>query len=55
MTPIAIVVLVGALVLVWGGLAASIVFLARRPEVAAYPDGGFDDHREDAAPIIHDT
>ncbi|QBR75037.1 MetS family NSS transporter small subunit [Microbacterium sediminis] len=49
MTPIAILFLVIATVLVWGGLVASIVFLARRPEVASYPDGGIahDDRDED--------
>lgn len=37
MTPVAIVILVVALVVVWGGLIASTVFLLRRPEVAEYP------------------
>jgi len=47
MTPIAIVFFVIAAVLVWGGLAASIVFLARRPEVSAYPDGGLEPDERD--------
>lgn len=55
MTPLAIVFLVLAIVIVWGGLVASTVFLRRRPEVAEYPGGGTDDHREDHAPIEHDT
>lgn len=55
MTPIAIVVLIAALIILWGGLAASIVFLRRQPEVASYPPAGLDDHREDDAPVIHDT
>lgn len=40
MTPIAICVLVGALVVIWGGLVASAVFLARKPEIDVYPAGG---------------
>ena len=42
MTPIAICFLTIALVVIWGGLIASAVFLSRRPEVAAYPTGGED-------------
>lgn len=42
MTPIAIVFLVLAIVIVWGGLVGSIVFLARRSELAEYPAGGED-------------
>lgn len=42
MTPIAITMLVVAAVLVWGGLVASIIFLARRGEVEQYPAGGED-------------
>lgn len=42
MTPIAIVFLVIALVIIWGGLIASIVFLSRQGEVARYPEGGQD-------------
>ncbi|WP_194408730.1 methionine/alanine import family NSS transporter small subunit [Microbacterium cremeum] len=55
MTPIAIVFLLLAVVLVWGGLLASALYLRRHPEPASYPPGGVDDHREDAAPIEHDT
>ncbi|GAA1757956.1 methionine/alanine import family NSS transporter small subunit [Agromyces humatus] len=55
MTPIAIVFLVLAIVLVWGGLIASVLFLRSRPELEQYPAGGDDDHREDDAPIIRDT
>lgn len=49
MSGIAILFFVIAAVLVWGGLAASIVFLLRRPEVASYPPGGLegDDRDED--------
>jgi hypothetical protein len=39
MTGIAITFFIIAAVLVWGGLVASIVFLARRPQVETYPDG----------------
>ncbi|WP_125099784.1 methionine/alanine import family NSS transporter small subunit [Leucobacter chromiireducens] len=42
MTPIAIAFLILALVIIWGGLIASTVFLMRRPEVAEYPAGGED-------------
>jgi hypothetical protein len=55
MTPIAIVFLIVAILVVWGGFVASVVFLARRPERTDYPEGGLDDHREDDAPAIHDT
>ena len=55
MTGIAITFLLLALVLVWGGLIASILFLRSRPELATYPAGGDDDHREDDAPSIRDT
>ncbi|UTX52228.1 MetS family NSS transporter small subunit [Leucobacter aridicollis] len=42
MTPIAVTFLVLALTIIWGGLIASTVFLGRRSEVAAYPEGGED-------------
>ncbi|GAA2916410.1 hypothetical protein JOD62_002658 [Microbacterium keratanolyticum] len=54
MTPIAIAVLCGSITLLWGGLIASAVFLARRPEVDIYPFGGYDDGREDEL-VHHDT
>lgn len=43
MTPIAIVFLVLAFAVVWGGLIASAIFLARRPEVAEYPADPVED------------
>lgn len=55
MTGLAILFLVISLIIVWGGLAASIVFLARRPDVDRFPPGGEDDERVDAAPVIRDT
>ena len=55
MTPLAIVFLLISIVLVWGGLLVSSLFLRRRPEVSEYPVGGVDDHREDAGIIEHDT
>ncbi|WP_447943224.1 methionine/alanine import family NSS transporter small subunit [Microbacterium aurum] len=55
MTGIAILFLALSIVIVWGGLLASVLFLARRPELAEYPPGGTDDHREDAGLIEHDT
>lgn len=42
MTPVAVLFLVLALLVVWGGLIASAVFLVRRPELAEYPPGGED-------------
>jgi hypothetical protein len=55
MTPVAIAFLILAIVIVWGGLIASALYLRRRPERARYPAGEIDDHREDDAPIIRDT
>ncbi|MCP2637085.1 methionine/alanine import family NSS transporter small subunit [Microbacterium sp. HD4P20] len=55
MTPLAITFLVLAVVVVWGGLVASTLFLRRRPDVAEYPPGAPDDHRQDDAPVVHDT
>ncbi|NYE19808.1 methionine/alanine import family NSS transporter small subunit [Microbacterium immunditiarum] len=55
MTGLSFIFLILAIVLVWGGLVASAIFLARRPEVGSYPSGGTDDHREDAGIIEHDT
>lgn len=40
MSGLALLFFVIAAVLVWGGLLASIVALAIRPEVSAYPAGG---------------
>lgn len=42
MTPIALLALVVALTLVWGGLIVSSIALRIRPERAAYPPGGDD-------------
>ncbi|MHA3723128.1 MetS family NSS transporter small subunit [Leucobacter sp. HY1910] len=42
MTPIATLFLVIALVVIWGGLIASAIFLSRQTEVAEYPAGGDD-------------
>lgn len=42
MTPIAILFLVIALVVIWGGLIVSAIFLSRQTEVAEYPAGGDD-------------
>ncbi|WP_210507239.1 methionine/alanine import family NSS transporter small subunit [Naasia sp. SYSU D00057] len=55
MTPLAITFLIVAILVIWGGLAASAVYLTRRPELEDYPTGGIDDHREDDAPAIRDT
>lgn len=42
MTPIAITFLALAVLIIWGGLVASIVFLGKRGEVDQYPAGGRD-------------
>ncbi|WP_159793500.1 methionine/alanine import family NSS transporter small subunit [Puerhibacterium puerhi] len=55
MSGAATVLLVLALVIVWGGLAVSIVAIGRRPERTDYPAGGVDDDRDDDAPGIRDT
>lgn len=56
MTATAIVFLsLSLLLLLWGGLAASAMFLRARPEPPEYPSGGEDDHRPDEAPAIRDT
>ena len=39
MSGIAITFFIVAAVLVWGGLVASIVFLARKPQLDVYPEG----------------
>lgn len=54
----AIALLVVSLVVVWGGLAVSIVALARRPERTDWPhgwehEGGPEDRPEE--PVQHDT
>lgn len=41
MTPIAIVVMVASMTILWGGLALSLLRLRRHPEVP--PDDGEDD------------
>lgn len=55
MTPIAVTFLVLSILIVWGGAVASALSLRTRSEVAEYPPGSDDDHRQDAAPIEHDT
>jgi hypothetical protein len=55
MTPLATTFLVLSIVVVWGGLVAAALALRRRPERTDYPSGAPDDHREDDAPIEHDT
>lgn len=53
----AIILLVLAIVVVWGGLVASALALRARPERADtdLPPGGEDDHRLDTAPVERDT
>ena len=40
MTATAVLFLVLALSVIWGGLLASIIFLMMRPQVSHYPPGG---------------
>lgn len=47
MSGIAIVFLIIAILVLWGGLIASILALRAHPEVAAYPAGDPDDERVD--------
>jgi hypothetical protein len=53
----AIILLVLAIVVVWGGLVVSALALRAHPERAGsdLPPGGEDDHREDTAPVERDT
>ncbi|WP_353826995.1 methionine/alanine import family NSS transporter small subunit [Agromyces sp. SYSU T0242] len=55
MTGTAIVFLLIAILLVWGGFTVSVLALSRRPERGDYPAGGEDDHREDLGPVERDT
>jgi hypothetical protein len=55
MSASAVVLLVLAIVVVWGGLVAAILRLRAQPERTEYPPGDEDDHREDAAPVERDT
>ena len=55
MSGLAIAFLILSLVLVWGGLIASAIALAIRPELQVYPPGGDDDQRIGHGPIEHDT
>lgn len=43
MTSSAIVLMVISLVVLWGGLAASIVAIVRRPDRTDWPSGGEDE------------
>jgi hypothetical protein len=51
----AVIMLIVALVIVWGGLALSILALRARPERADYPAGGEDDDRDETEILRHDT
>ncbi len=57
MTPIAILFLVLSIVIIWGGLVTSAVFLSRRSEISSYPPGGEDPAGEEVydIPPIRDT
>jgi hypothetical protein len=56
----AIALLVVSLLVVWGGLAVSIVALARRPERTEFPhgwehEGGGGPEERPEPPVEHDT
>jgi hypothetical protein len=55
MTGMAIVILILAIVIVWGGLVASTLYLRRHPSREDYPPGGTDDERVDHPIIERDT
>lgn len=55
MSAVAIFFLCLSILLVWGGLVASVLFLRNRTELAEYPPGGLDDDRDGAGIIEHDT
>ncbi|QTX03732.1 methionine/alanine import family NSS transporter small subunit [Agromyces archimandritae] len=55
MNAAAIALMVFALLVVWGGMIASMIALGRRPGRKDYPPGGTDDHREDDAIPERDT
>jgi hypothetical protein len=58
MSTTAIALLVVSLVVVWGGLALSIVALVRHPDRTDWPAGGDDDGGSAARPdepVDHDT
>ncbi|SDS00109.1 Putative methionine and alanine importer, small subunit [Paraoerskovia marina] len=50
MTSTAVIFLIVTIVVVWGGLIASIVALRRRPEAENLPEGGHDD--DGVAPVV---
>lgn len=47
----ALILMIVVMAIIWGGLVASIVFLARRPEAGHLPDGGEDTVVPDYAPL----
>lgn len=47
----ALILMIVVMAIIWGGLVASIVFLARRPEASHLPDGGEDTVVPDYAPL----
>ncbi|GII98982.1 putative methionine/alanine importer small subunit [Sediminihabitans luteus] len=59
MTTEAAIFLAVTILVVWGGLVASILFLRAHPESRRMPPGGEDDAaetaREAGGPVVHDT
>jgi hypothetical protein len=55
MSTAAVLMMIVALLVVWGGLVLSILWLRANPERTAYPEGGHDDRRDEAGIVEHDT
>lgn len=56
MTPDALLFMALSIILLWGGLVASVIYLRQKSSVDAYPPGGEDDDARPAeAPPIRDT
>lgn len=49
MTPLAVMFMLLAVLLLWGGLVASIVYLRTYPERASYPPGLDEDEPPDGS------
>jgi hypothetical protein len=52
MATTAVVVMVLAMVVIWGSLIAAAVFLAVRPEVSVWPPGGPVDEEDPSLDVI---
>lgn len=54
MTPIAIAWMCVTMLVLWGGLIASIIWLRAKPEVPSYPPGGDGDEVQPSDRIVRD-